>query len=106
MPTSPPTRSFSRQLTWSLGLLALAMSLMTVGLVHHYGSSRPTVMQPDQGRIHPVKIHSRVVYVTGGEYALALGSHAIALVAIGSFLGVLLLSRRSGKPPAGPAKSE
>ena len=105
MPTSTPNRSFSRQLTWSLGLLALAMSLMTVALVHHYGSTRPTVMEPQQGRTHAVKIHSRVVYITGGEYALALGSHAIALVAIGAFLGVLLLSRRSGKPPSGPAKS-
>lgn len=105
MPTSSPTRTFSRQLTWSLGLLALAMSIMTVALVHHYGNSRPTVMQPQQGRIHPVKIHSRVVYITGGEYAMALGSHAIALVAIGAFLGVLLVSRRSGNRPSPPTTS-
>ena len=105
MPTSVPTRSFRRQLTWALGLLALVMSIMTVTLVHHYGGSRPTMMEPEQGRIHPVKIHSRVVYITGGEYALALGSHAVALVAIGAFLGVLLLSRRSGAPPSGPNKS-
>src|SRR5215469_10020191 len=105
MQTSPPKRPFSRQLAWSLGLLALAMSIMTVGLVHHYGDSRPTVMQPEQGRTHPVKIHSRVVYITSGEYAIALGSHAVALVAIGAFLGVLLLSRRSGKPPSGPSKT-
>lgn len=105
MPTSIPTRSFPRQLGWALGLIALATSIMTVALVHHYGETRPTVMQPEQGRTHAVKIHSRVVYITGGEYAMALGSHAVALVAIGAFLGVLLLAGRSRTPPSGPTKS-
>jgi hypothetical protein len=78
------------------------MSIMTVALVHHYGSSRPTVIQPEQGRTHPVKIHGRVVYITTGEYVTAIASHAIALVAIGAFLGVLLKSRRS---PPGQSQS-
>ena len=98
MPASTPTRTFSRQLAWTLGLIALTMSIMTVALVHHYGNSRPTVMQPEQGRTRPVKIHGQVVYITTGEYVTALASHALAIVAIGTFLGVLLKSRRSGRP--------
>lgn len=99
MPTSNSSRPFSRQLAWTLGMIALAASIMTVALVHHYGDTRPTVIEPDQGRTHAVKIHSRVVYITGGEYAFAVGSHAVALVAIGVFLGVLLKSRRSSMTP-------
>jgi hypothetical protein len=86
-------------------MVALAASIMTVALVHHYGATRPTVMEPKEGRTHAVKIHSRVVYITGGEYAFAVGAHAVALVAIGAFLGVLLLSRRPGAASSGLAKS-
>lgn len=84
-------------------MIALATSIMTVALVHHYGNSRPTVIQVDQGRTHPVKIHSRTVYLTGGEMAAVLGTHAIAILSIGVFLGVLLKSTRSQR--SGPAKS-
>ncbi len=89
-PKLPP----KRHLAWSIGLLALVMSVLTVLQVHHYGDSRPTAPDPSQGRTHAVKIHQRVVYLTGGEFASSVASHVIAIGAIGVFLGVLLKSRR------------
>ncbi len=85
---------FSRRLAWSIGLLALIMSVLTVFQVHHYGDTRPTIPDLTRGRTHAVKIHQRVVYLTGGEYASAVASHVVAIGAIGVFLGVLLKSRR------------
>lgn len=74
-----------------IGLLALVLSIATVSLIHQYGATRPTVM--DSKRTHAVKIHDRVVYLTTGEYTTAIAAHALTVVAIGSFLGVLLKSR-------------
>jgi hypothetical protein len=85
----------SRRLTWSVGLLALVMSVMTVFQVHHFGESRPTARDDMAGRTHAVKIHERTVYLTTGEFASAVGSHVIAIAAIGVFLGLLLKSRRA-----------
>jgi hypothetical protein len=80
-----------RNIAWVVGSLALALSIFSVSLVHQFGETRPTV--GDSSRAHAVKIHSRVVYLTTGEYATAFGSHAMTILAIGSFLGVLLKSR-------------
>jgi len=87
----------SRRATWLIGIVALAMSLFSVTLVHQYGATRPTVMEP--GRIHAVKIHARTVYLTGSEYVIAFVSHAITVIAIGVFLGVLIKSRRQTPAP-------
>ena len=91
--TQPPRR----KLVWSIGLLALVMSVTTVLQVHHFGATRPTVRDDMAGRTHAVKIHERTVYLTTGEFATAVGSHVIAIAAIGIFLGLLLKSR-SAKP--------
>lgn len=91
--TTPKRRSF-RQLAWSVGLVALATSVLTVLQVHHYGATRPTVRDDIAGRTHAVKIHERTVYLTAGEFGAAVGSHVIAITAIGVFLGLLLKSRR------------
>ena len=80
-----------RNIAWVVGLLALALSIFSVSLVHQYGATRPSV--GNSSRTHAVKIHSRVVYLTSGEYATAFGSHVLTVLAIGSFLGVLLKSR-------------
>jgi len=86
------TRQISfRRAAWLVGVLALVLSISTVFLIHQYGATRPTV--GDSSRTHAVKIHSRVVYLTTGEYAAAFASHALTVLAIGSFLGVLLKSR-------------
>ena len=90
----------SRRLAWSIGLLALVMSIFTVLQVHHYGATRPTVADPGQGRTHAVKIHERVVYLTIGEFGAAVTSHVMAIGAIGVFLGLLLKSRTK-KPARG-----
>jgi hypothetical protein len=84
----------SRRVLWCVGLLALVLGFSSVYLVHYYGETRPTIAQPDIGRVHPVAIHSRTVFLTGGEYALAIGTHAIAIVTIGIFIGMLLKARR------------
>jgi hypothetical protein len=76
-----------------IGIVALAMSIFTVSLVHQFGATRPATIEP--GRDHAAKIHGRIVYLSAGEYALALASHGLAIVAIGVFLGVLMKSRRA-----------
>ena len=90
MSSMPQPISF-RRAAWVVGFVALALSIFSVSLVHQYGETRPTA--GDSSRTHAVKIHSRVVYLTTGEYATAFGSHALTVLAIGSFLGVLLKSR-------------
>jgi hypothetical protein len=84
-------------LLWS-GVVALVISFATVYLVHYYGETRPIVA--GAGRMHAATIHSRTVYLTNGEYALAFISHVIAVVVIGIFVGVLLraLQRKVSKP--------
>ena len=69
------------------------MSIATVYQVHHYGESKPTAADPASGRTHAVKIHERIVYLTGGEYGAAVTSHVTAVGAIGVFLGLLFKSR-------------
>ena len=88
----PATRSKRR--LWSVGLLAAVLAFATVYLVHYYGETRPTIAQPGIARVHPAVIHGRTVYLTNGEYALAIGTHAIAIIAIGVFIGMLLRARR------------
>src|SRR5262249_50801059 len=80
-----------RPTAWLVGVLALALSISTVALVHQYGATRPSVM--DARRTHAVKIHDRGVDFTTGEYATAFASHVLTIVAIVSFLGVLLKSK-------------
>jgi hypothetical protein len=63
----------------------------TVYLVHYYGESRPTVEQ--SGRTHAAKIHSRTVYLSNSEYALALATHAITVILIGTFVGTALKAK-------------
>jgi hypothetical protein len=67
----------------------------TVYLIHYYGETRPTAAQEQAGRNHAVKIHDRTVYLTAGEYALAFTTHAITIVAIGVFLGIVIKSGRA-----------
>ena len=80
-----------RRTAWIIGVLALVLSISTVSLVHQFGATRPTV--GDSSRTHAVKIHSRVVYLTSGEYGAAFASHALTILAVGAFLGMLLKSR-------------
>jgi hypothetical protein len=89
----------SRKVAWLIGMLALALSILTVSLVHYYGATRPTVKQEQEGRSHATKIHGRIVYLTTGEYTTAFALHAASVGAIGVFLGLLMKSRR-GKDQA------
>ena len=102
MPETTTKPRSSRRLVWSIGLLALIMSVSTVLQVHHYGATRPTVSDRADGRTHAVKIHQKVVYLTAGEYGAAITSHVMAIAAIGVFLGLLLKSRskvtKEGQP--------
>jgi len=91
--TDSTKRSSLRRAVWLIGILALVMSIASGSLVHQYGATRPTIMQA--ARTHAVKIHERTVYLTSGEYAAAFVSHAITILAIGAFLGVLMKSRRA-----------
>ena len=87
--------SNSRSLLWASGLIALVLAFSTVYLVHYFGESRPVVAQPEFGRTHPATVHRKTVYLTTNEYALALVTHAIAIIAIGVFIGLLLRSRHT-----------
>ncbi len=93
MPDTTQKPRSSRRLAWAIGLIALVTSIATVFQVHRYGETRPTAADPANGRTHAVKIHDRVVYLTGGEYGAAVTSHVMAIGAIGVFLGLLLKSR-------------
>ena len=85
MPTNGPDKKQRlKRYTIILGMVALLTMLSTVYLVHYYGESRPTVEQP--GRTHAAKIHGRTVYLTTDEYALALATHAITVLLIGTAL--------------------
>jgi hypothetical protein len=88
--------SGSKRLLWATGIVAIVLAFSTVYLVHYYGETRPTIAQPDAGRTHAAKIHERTVFLTTGEYALAFGTHVIAIVAIGVFIGIALRSMRKG----------
>lgn len=85
-------KSNSKKLLLALGLLNLALAFSTVYLVHYYGETRPVTAQP--GRTHAASIHSRTVYLSGGEYGLAMTIHVLTVLGIGLFLGMLLRSRR------------
>jgi hypothetical protein len=84
-----------RGLLWSVGLLALAMSIISVSLVHQYGTTRPTLRDDSQGRTHATKIHDRTVYLTQGELAAAFLTHAAAILSMATFVGILMKSRFS-----------
>jgi len=80
---------------WSFGLLALAMSIISVSLVHQYGATRPILRDDSQGRNHAEKIHDRTVYLTQGELTAAFLTHAIAILSMAIFVGILMKSRFS-----------
>lgn len=92
----------SRRLTWAVGLMALLMSIATVYQVHHYGETRPTIVDAASGRTHAVKIHQKLVYLTTGEFGAAITSHVMAVAAIGIFLGLLLRSPAKKTAPGRP----
>src|SRR5690242_8852317 len=100
MSDQPPTRKPFRRRLWFLGLLALAMSVVSVSLAHQYGATRPVVRDEAGGRTHAVRIHQKTVFLTQGEMAFAFATHAIAILAMGAFVGVLMKSRQ----PQNPAK--
>lgn len=83
----------------AVGLITLVLAFSTVYLVHYYGETRPTIAQPQAGRTHPATIHSRTVFLTNGEFALAMSTHVIAIAAIGVFIALSLRSRRARKQP-------
>ena len=89
------SNSTSKRSLLASGVLAVVLAFSTVYLVHYYGETRPTIEQPEVGRIHAVTIHARTVYLTSSEYAVAFAGHAIAIVAIGVFVGLLFRSFRA-----------
>ena len=92
MPTNDPDKKRRlKRLAIALAILTLLAMVSTVYLVHYYGESRPTVEHP--GRTHAAKIHSRTVYLTNNEYTLALATHAITVLLIGTFIGTALKAR-------------
>jgi branched-subunit amino acid transport protein AzlD len=93
-PASKPSRL---KLLIALGIAVLAIMISTVYLVHYYGETRPTMVEEQVGRTFPAKIHGRIVYLTRKEYMFAFASHGITVIAIGTFLGILLRSKRVTK---------
>jgi hypothetical protein len=80
-----------KKLAMVLGVVTVVLIISTVYLVHYYGESRPTEEQA--GRTHEATIHSRTVYLTNNEYALAFAMHGLTVVAIGLFIGTALKAR-------------
>jgi len=74
-----------------LGIVTLLVMFSTVYLMHYYGANRPTAEEP--GRTHAATIHSRTVYLTNNEYALAFATHAITVLLMGTFIGTALKAK-------------
>ncbi len=70
----PGSKRKLKKLAMMLGIAVVVLMISTVYLVHYYGESRPTEEQA--GRTHAATIHSRTVYLTNSEYALAFAMHA------------------------------
>jgi len=86
--TEPVSKRKLKKLAMALGAAVVALMISTVYLVHYYGESRPTEEQA--GRTHAARIHSRTVYLTNDEYALAFAMHPITVMVIGLFIGTAL----------------
>jgi hypothetical protein len=86
--TEPGSKRKLKKLAMALGVAVVALMISTVYLVHYYGESRPTEEQA--GRTHAATIHSRTVYLTHNEYALAFAMHGLTVIAIGLFIGTAL----------------
>jgi hypothetical protein len=86
--SEPSAKRKLKRLAMTLGIVAVGLMISTVYLVHYYGESRPTEKQA--GRTHEATIHSRTVYLTNNEYALAFAMHGLTVVAIGLFIGTTL----------------
>lgn len=80
-----------KRLAMVLGVAMVVLMISTVYLVHYYGESRPTEEQV--GRTHAATIHSRTVYLTNDEYAVAFAMHGITVVVIGLFIGTVLKAK-------------
>jgi len=75
----------------TFGVVTLLAMVSTVYLVHYYGESRPTTEQP--GQAHAATIHSRTVYLTSNEYALAVATHVMTVLLSGIFVGTALKAK-------------
>lgn len=84
----PGSKRKLKKLAMMLGIAVVVLMISTVYLVHYYGESRPTEEQA--GRTHAATIHSRTVYLTNSEYALAFAMHAITVVTLGLLIGTTL----------------
>jgi hypothetical protein len=94
MPTNGPDKKQRLKRTATiLGIATLLAMFSTVSLMHYYGASRPIAEEP--GRTHSATIHSRTVYLTNNEYALAFAIHAISVLLTGTFIGTALKAKYS-----------
>ena len=66
-----------------LAPVALAVWLGFIYLTLQYDATRPTVRQPEQGRVHGLNNHGHIVYLNAKEQA---NLHHLELLAIGLFL--------------------
>lgn len=50
-----------------LGMTSFALMILTAYVYFHYGDTRPTVPEEQTGRINPLNVHGRIVYLTDQE---------------------------------------
>ena len=80
-----------------LGAAALGSWLLSVALGLQYDKTRPTVAQPNEGRIYCFSNHEHVVYLTARE---KLQWNILVGAAVCFFLtGTVLVSVQRRKPP-------
>jgi hypothetical protein len=58
---------FWATVTRLLGITSFAVMILTAGLYFHYADTRPTLPEEQTGRINPLNVHGRIVYLTDHE---------------------------------------
>lgn len=84
-----------RNITIITGFVMITVMLSMVCLFWHYAETRPIAAQQQVGRVYPLNIHGRVVYLTRPEHIGVDLLEATAVVCIALFsLCILILKHR------------
>ena len=89
---------FSRRFGWLIGLIVGFLWLAWAGLWDQYAYTRPDAPNPAAGRIHPLNVHGKNVYLNSHEhYVLNALMISPWIIIGGSILANLITKKRGGR---------